>query len=257
MLIQIFLLMGMLLIYLWGIHLIMPMLMYMKLFLKMVWRYLLPDLRPLYTDEIADTIFDVTLGSVDMMTILLSAVQTAYLDEQEKNAKRGKKKPAGEIVNTEMISRIGGKQLGRMRQLFKDGQTEAVTEYKDLRRRYDIGLNEAAALKNSEKLKEKMEIEAAIAENIESGYDHAARLHKIRESIKDVFDDTYSDKQIESAFCYCEKRIEGFKKLGDRKMIQTVRKRLEEAGKAREEKRKAAGRAVEAELYKDLKRAMA
>lgn len=230
---------------------------FMKLFLKMVWRYLLPDLRPLYTDEIADTIFDVTLGSVDMMTILLSAVQTAYLDEQEKNAKRGKKKPAGEIVNTEMISRIGGKQLGRMRQLFKDGQTEAVTEYKDLRRRYDIGLNEAAALKNSEKLKEKMEIEAAIAENIESGYDHAARLHKIRESIKDVFDDTYSDKQIESAFCYCEKRIEGFKKLGDRKMIQTVRKRLEEAGKAREEKRKAAGRAVEAELYKDLKRAMA
>ena len=230
---------------------------FMKLFLKMVWRYLLPDLRPLYTDEIADTIFDVTLGSVDMMTILLSAVQTAYLDEQEKNAKRGKKKPAGEIVNTEMISRIGGKQLGRMRQLFKDGQTEAVTEYKDLRRRYDIGLNEAAALKNSEKLKEKMEIEAAIAENIESGYDHAARLHKIRESIKDVFDDTYSDKQIESAFCYCEKRIEGFKKLGGRKMIQTVRKRLEEAGKAREEKRKAAGRAVEAELYKDLKRAMA
>ena len=230
---------------------------FMKLFLKMVWRYLLPDLRPLYTDEIADTIFDVTLGSVDMMTILLSAVQTAYLDEQEKNAKHGKKKPAGEIVNTEMISRIGGKQLGRMRQLFKDGQTEAVTEYKDLRRRYDIGLNEAAALKNSEKLKEKMEIEAAIAENIESGYDHAARLHKIRESIKDVFDDTYSDKQIESAFCYCEKRIEGFKKLGDRKMIQTVRKRLEEAGKAREEKRKAAGRAVEAELYKDLKRAMA
>lgn len=230
---------------------------FMKLFLKMVWRYLLPDLRPLYTDEIADTIFDATLGSVDMMTILLSAVQTAYLEEQEKNAKRGKKKPAGEIVDAAMITRIGEKHLGRMRQLFKDGQIEAVTEYRNLRERYDAGLIKAAALKDSERLKEKVEMEAAIAENIESGYDHAAKLHKIRESIKDVFDDAYTDKQIESAFCHCERRIEGFKKLADRKMIQTVRKRLEEAGKARKEKREAELKANEAELYKDLQKAMA
>ena len=83
---------------------------------------MLPDLRPLYTDEIADTVFDVTLGSVDMMTILLTAVQTTYLEEQEKSSKRGKKKPAEEIVNTEKIIEIGEKHLRRMRQLFEDGQ---------------------------------------------------------------------------------------------------------------------------------------
>lgn len=229
---------------------------FMKLFLQTLWRYMIPDLRPLYTDEIADTVFDVTLGSVDMMTILLSAVQTRYLEIQQKNERTGKKKPAGEIVNKEMITALGEKHLGRMRELFKDGQIRAVTEYKGLRQKYDTGLNEAAIIKNNKKLKEKMEMEAAIAENIESGYDHAAKLHKVRESIKDVFDDTYTDKQIESAFCHCEKNIEGFKKVSDRRMIQAVRRRLEEAGKAEKEKKKAAVRADETALYESLQGAM-
>ena len=229
---------------------------FMKFFLKKVWSYMLPDLRPLYTDEIADTVFDVTLGSVDMMTILLTAVQTTYLEEQEKSSKRGKKKPAEEIVNTEKIIEIGEKHLRRMRQLFEDGQIQAVVEYKDLREKYDTSLNGAATLRNSEELSEKLEMETAIAENIESGYDHAARLHKVRESIKDVLDDTYTNKQIESAFCHCEKRVEGFKRMSDRKMIQTVRKRLEEAGKARKEKREAAVKTNEEVLYSNLRGAM-
>lgn len=230
---------------------------FMKVFLQKLWRYLLPELRPLYTDEIADAIFDATLGSVDMMTILISAVQTAYLEEQEKNARRGRKKPAGEIVNEEMIAEIGDKQLGRMRQLFIDGEIKAVAEYRDLRLRYDEGLNDAAASKNRQELNEKLEMEAAISEDVSSGYDHAASLYKVRESIKDVFDDTYTDKQIESAFCYCERQIEGFKKLSGRKMTQAVRKRLEDAGRAKKEKRKAAIKANEADLYKDLQGAMA
>ena len=229
---------------------------FMKFFLKKVWSYMLPDLRPLYTDEIADTVFDVTLGSVDMMTILLTAVQTTYLEEQEKSSKRGKKKPAEEIVNTEKIIEIGEKHLRRMRQLFEDGQIQAVVEYKELREKYDTSLNGAATLRNSEELSEKLEMETAIAENIESGYDHAARLHKVRESIKDVLDDTYTNKQIESAFCHCEKRVEGFKRMSDRKMIQTVRKRLEEAGKARKEKREAAVKTNEEVLYSNLRGAM-
>ena len=229
---------------------------FMRFFLQKLWKYMLPDLRPLYTDEIADTIFDLTLGSVDMMTILLSAVQTAYLDALENRPKCRKKVPAGEIVNKELIIKIGTKQLSRMRELFNNGKIEAVSEYKDLRLKYDKSLNEAAS-RRSEELKEKLEMEAAIAEDVSSGYDHAVKLYKIRESIKDVFDDAYTDKQIESAVCHCERCVEGFKKLPDRKMIQAVRKRLEDAGKAKKEKREAAVKANEAELYKGLQGAMA
>ena len=137
-----------------------------------------------------------------------------------------------------------------------NGKIEAVSEYKDLRLKYDKSLNEAAS-RRSEELKEKLEMEAAIAEDVSSGYDHAVKLYKIRESIKDVFDDAYTDKQIESAVCHCERCVEGFKKLPDRKMIQAVRKRLEDAGKAKKEKREAAVKANEAELYKGLQGAMA
>ena len=229
---------------------------FMKLFLKKTWKYMLPDLRPLYTDEIANIIYDMTFGSVDMMTILLSAIQTEYLEEKEKNARRGKKKTAGEIVDEEMIIRTGKKKLFRMRDLFKDGQLSAVTEYKKLRHEYDSGLKEMANNKNNEELREKMEMQAAIGENIDSGYDHAASLYRVRKAIKDVFDDTYTDKQIESAFLRCEKRVDGFKKLSDRKMIQAVRKKLEEAGKAKKERQKEAVRTNEEKLYAGLQEAM-
>lgn len=229
---------------------------FMCLFLKKLWRYMLPDLRPIYTDDIADTVLDLTMGSIDMITILLSAVQTKYLDVQEKNEKKGKKKPPTEIVNPDTIRETGEKVLGRMRELFKDGQINAIIEYRDLRRRFDNGLNEAATEASDIERREKMELQTAISEDIGSGYDHAARLYAVRESIKDVLDDIYTDKQIETAFCYCERHIEGYKKLSNRKMIQAVRKRLEETGKAKKEKKETAIKASEAELYKTLQEVM-
>ena len=225
---------------------------FMKYFLKKVWRYMLPDLRPLYSDEMADTILDVSLGSVDMITILLSAIQIAYLDAQEKNAKRGRKVPAEKIVNTEMVRKTGEEQLGRMRALFKSGKKDAVDKFRKLREEFDSGLRDAA---NSE-LREKKEMEEAIAEDIASGYDHSVKLYKVREAIKDVFDDAYSDKQIESAFCRCEKDVEGFRRLPDRKMIQAVRRRLEETGKEKKKKQAEAVKAREEELYEGLLEAM-
>lgn len=229
---------------------------FMKIFLKRIWGYILPELRPLYSDEIADAVLDITMGSVDMMTILLSAIQSRYLEEQEKNAKRGKKKPPAEIVNVDMISKIGEKQLERMRALYEDGQLEAITEYKNIRRKFDRGLNDAVAASIASSLKEKMEVQAAIAEDISSGYDHAAKLFMVKERIKDVLDDAFTDKQIEYAFSLCEKNVEGFKGISDRKKIQAVRTRLENMEKRKKEKKAAVVKAKEDEMLKDLMEAM-
>jgi hypothetical protein len=226
---------------------------FMKIFLQKIWRYVLPDLRPLFTDEIADAVLDVTLGSVDMMTILISAVQSKYLEEKEKNARRGRKKPAAEIVNADMIREIGAKQLERMRVLYRDGQLEAINEYKNIRNRFDSGLKKAS---EGSSLKEKMELEAAISEELSSGYDHAAKLFMVKERIKDVFDDAYTDKQIEYAFSQCEKSIEDFKRLSDRKKIQAVKAKLENINKTKKEKKAAVVKANEDEMMKDLMEAM-
>ena len=226
---------------------------FMKTFLKKIWKYTLPDLRPLFTDEMADAVLDITMGSVDMMTILISAVQSRYLEEREKYARKGKKRSPAEIVNADMVKKIGTKQLERMRALYEDGQLEAITEYKNIRTRFDNGLKKTS---EDSALKEKMELEAAINEDISTGYDHAAKLFMVKERIKDVFDDAFTDKQIEYAFSLCEKNVEGFKGISDRKKIQAVRAKLESMEKRKKEKKAAAVKAKEDEMLKDLMEAM-
>ena len=51
----------------------------------------------------------------------------------------------------------------------------------------------------------------------------------------------HTDKQIETAFCHCEKNVKGFREMKAREMVRAVRTRLEERAR-----RKAKGKGAPA-----------
>ena len=204
---------------------------YMKSFICKVWtRYLLPELRGLYSDDICEAVYRWTLGSVDMITILLVAVQRDYLE-------RKKKAPGmtpGEIVTRAFVEETAEKNLSRMLALFSSSKADAFLEYDKIREDFDqMSENDIRA-----DLEGKAAMRAAIEEDIISGYDSAEMLYKITESIM-LYTDDFTKKQIENALYYCEKNTDGFKKLGYREMLRTVKARLESsAAKRKSEKKK-------------------
>ena len=206
---------------------------FMKTYTELVWtRYLLPELRGLYSEDMGDVIYRWTLGSIDMLTILLVCIQKEYLRIHKKTPG----KSVEDIVTPAFAEEIAKDKLARMTSLFKKGQKKSITEYKKLREEFD-----------SEKVKDEQEnlIEgakalASLEDDLRTGYDRHAMFYKVREAVTTYTDD-YTDKQIETAFCHCEKNVKGFREMKAREMVRAVRTRLEERAR-----RKAKGKGAPA-----------
>lgn len=220
---------------------------YMLSLTRKIWTaYMLPELVETYSNDIFEIIYKWTLGSIDMITLLLCAVQTAWLRARRKN----KQALPSEIITAETVEDLAEKNLSRMRKLFKDGRVKSVTEYRELRNKLD-GMYQDGA---NEEIQKKAEMKALITEDIESGFDHATKLHMVKSAVSDMFD--YTDKQIEAAFCYCEKHTPDFKKLSDKQMKRAVLGRLESRRKQKNTADKAKAQQNTSEMLADLQEVM-
>ncbi len=220
---------------------------YMRSFIRKIWsNYMLPEFKDVYSEELFEVIYEWTMGSVDMLTILLVAIQRDYLNKKKKN----KKAKPDEIVTTEFVKDVAEKNLSRMRTLFRKGHTKSVTEYTKIREEFDV--QSKAEIK--EEIEGKAALKAVIEEDLISGYDSQEKMYKVKESIK-VFTDDYTDKKIESAFYYCEKNTEGFRKMKFKEMVRAVKARLEATGKKEISTKKKQQENIDA-MYEELKGAM-
>lgn len=193
---------------------------FMKTYTELVWtRYLLPELRGLYSEDMGDIIYRWTLGSIDMLTILLVCIQKEYLRAHKKTPGM----PVEDIVTPAFVEGIAKDRLARMTRLFKKGQMKSITEYKKLREEFDS----EKAKDEQGSLIEDAKALASLEENIRTGYDSHAMLYKVREAVT-MYTDEHTDKQIETAFYHCEKNIKGFKEMKVREMVRAVRAKLEE-----------------------------
>lgn len=189
-----------------------------------MWEYMLPDMQNTLTEDIFEIIYYWTLGSIDMISILLVSLQQEYYRLQRK----------GEAVSVtkEFVEKIAKEKLGRMHELFLEGQTEAADGYLEERKKFDSMVTSMV----EQETMENMKVHAMIKEELEAGYDHTTKYLMVREAILDFTDD-YSEKKIESAFSYCEKNAEGFKHMSNRDMKRVVLEQLKKTGKKKTEKR--------------------
>ena len=192
---------------------------FMATYTERIWRYyMLPELRGLYCDGIFDRLYEWTLGSIDMLTILLVCIQRKYLSVKKKAARRS----PSDIITPSFIDEVALDKLSRMHKLFMEGQKESIKEYKEIRKAFE----EEKAEKDNRDITAQAQIQASLEESIITGYDSHTALYRVKESIT-TFTDEYTAKQIETAFHYCEKHTEGFKRLKMRDMVRVTKERLE------------------------------
>lgn len=210
----------------------------MRTIVAEMWQYLLPEMQTEFTDELYDEIYYWTLGSIDMISILLVAMQQEYL-EKKKNEQRV-------TVNVSFIKQVGKAKLTRMRQLFSDGQTaEVVKAYEEAQEQIDReymlskGYVEAAQTK------------AAIKEEIEAGYNHYQKYIMVKDAIEMVISE-YTENQIRSAFNWCEAEIDEFKRMTNKQMVAAVMERLKNVKNKRKTEKKKKIQANLEEFQKEI-----
>lgn len=187
---------------------------FMKSITTMMWNFLLPEIKTELTEEMFNEIYHWTLGSIDMISILLIALQ------QEFEARRRKREKLIKL-NKDFIREVGKAKLTRMRKLFLDGNDKlAINEYYQAQNEFEISINKEL------QIVENANIQAEIEQDIIVGYNHTLKFHMVKNSIENYTDD-YSEKQIKKAFCFCEENIDSFKRMKEKEMIRTVKQRLE------------------------------
>ena len=221
---------------------------YMLSYAEMIWTYyMLPELRGIRGDRLFETIYEWTLGSVDMLTILLVAIQREYLRRRQKE--KGVKPE--EIVTCGFVEEVAGKSLSRMRELFLSGKSGALDAYTKCRREFDE--------MSKEDLKEDLEGKAALKAELErdliSGYNAQEKLYKVKETILMVTDN-YTDKQIENAFYRCEKDMRDFRSMKMQEMVRAVMGILQKKAAKRSAEKEKAKKENISEMFEGLKGAM-
>ena len=192
---------------------------FMANYTERIWiYYMLPEIRGLYSDDIFDRIYEWTLGSIDMLTILLVCIQREYLNAKKKAAR----KSPSDIITPSFVDGVALEKLSRMHTLFSEGQKKSIKEYKEIRKAFD----EKMAENDNKDIIAQAQMQASLEESIITGYDSHTVLYRIKESIT-TFTDEYTEKQIETAFHFCEKHTEGFKKLKMRDMVRATKEQLE------------------------------
>lgn len=221
---------------------------YVRFYTERIWgSYMLPELRGYWSDGLFKVIYNWTCGSVDMLTILLVALQREYLMLKEED---GELRPE-EIITCEFVEEVAGKNLARMRALFTSGQADAVTEYTDIRESFD-----KMSKRDLEKeITDKAALKAEIERDLISGYNAQEKLFKVKEAIRMVTDD-YTDKQIENAFYRCEKDMLDFRSMKMKEMVRAVMGRLQKKAAKRSAEKDNAEKENISEMLKTLEGAM-
>ena len=180
---------------------------------------MLPQFQKKLTKKYLDLIYAETLGSIDMVSILLISLQRECVFSERKKEKF--------VLNESLIKKISKAKLTRMKELFTVTSIEATKGYHEEQEAFED------SIRKDQKVIEESITRALIESDIERGYDHTDKLYMVKTSIREMFGDQYTVKQIESAFTYCEKHKDGFKDMSNTKMKQTVRERLEDVASKR------------------------
>lgn len=187
--------------------------------IQKMWKYMLPQFQKKLTKKYLDLIYAETLGSIDMVSILLISLQRECVFSERKKEKF--------VLNESLIKKISKAKLTRMKELFTVTSIEAAKGYHEEQEAFED------SIRKDQKVIEESITRALIESDIERGYDHTDKLYMVKTSIREMFGDQYTVKQIESAFTYCEKHKDGFKDMSNIKMKQTVRERLEDVASKR------------------------
>lgn len=196
----------------------------MRMITGQMWEYILPEMKAELTDEMFEEIYFWTLGSIDMISILLVSLQQEYVSRRKKGAKNIK-------VTTEFIKSVAKAKLTRMRKLFLDGQTSAAV---DAYRQAQKEFNES--IEKDKQIIENAKVQAELKEEIAAGYNHYQKYCMVKDSILMVMDE-FSDSKIKSAFAYCETNIDNFKHMTNKEMVRVVFERLNHVKCKTKEKR--------------------
>lgn len=181
--------------------------------IQKMWKYMLPQFQKKLTKKYLDLIYAETLGSIDMVSILLISLQRECVFSERKKEKF--------VLSESLIKKISKAKLTRMKELFTVTSIEATKGYHEEQEAFED------SIRKDQRVIEESITRALIESDIERGYDHTDKLYMVKTSIQEMFGDQYTVKQIESAFTYCEKHKDGFKDMSNTKMKQAVRERLE------------------------------
>ena len=221
---------------------------HMRVVIGMLWKRTVFSEQYPITEELIDTIIAETAGSIDMISLLLSIMQSEWLVNNEKirvlhnrpasdavkNAIINKTKAAE--VTPSFIKRIAGRYLQRMKELFESKLDGDAKKYEEERTRLDNLVHDTAA---TQAAKENAQALQEFVDDYKAGYDHVEKLQMVVNAITDTdIAGKFTEKQIQMAFTFAETTVAGFKKASNREMIRETLKILEQRARKNDQRRK-------------------
>ncbi len=180
---------------------------YMETIIKKLWKYQWLDDQAELTPDIIDTMYEESLGSIDMLTTLWMIVQFEALSR--------KKQP---IIDSDFIRKVSKEKYKEMKELLQAEMTGSEQIFLDLRESLMNGIRSSANADEERYISENLRLEAA--ENIAEHYDRDFVLGEVIDTIQ-CCNPEISELRIRKAFAKAEKE-DGFKKLKKQERIGRV-----------------------------------
>lgn len=196
---------------------------YMSGIIERIWKYQWLDEPATLTEEIENTMYEESCGSIDLLTTLWMMMQFEVLSKEEQPT-----------IDEVFVHKVAEKHIREMRGLLKESLVENEQRFLKLRENMLMDIQQSALADEERKAAEAFHREAK--ENIDNHYDRDLILSQMMESISDCYPE-YSELQIRKAFAKAEQE-DGFKKAAKGERVQRVLAVLKKVGK---EKRRTIG----------------
>lgn len=202
---------------------------FVQLIIKRIWKYQWVRNRVPLTEDISQTIYDESMGSIDLLILLWMTVQYEAISS----------KPEPEI-DSAYIRKIAKTKFGHMQRLLKDSLVESEKKYLEARQSVIDTIRMSAEADEQKKEMDRLRLESE--RNIRDHYDRDLQMRFVIDSIQACHD--YSETMIRKAYAKAEKE-ENFTKLNRQQATKKVMSYLEKpAGrKSKNSKSKQGGEA--------------
>lgn len=204
---------------------------FFEILVKKIWKYQWLKNKAELTEEIVQTLYEETLGSIDMLELLWMMIQYEAISRRSEPE-----------ITEEYIRKIAKQKFGHMQLLLKNSLNESGQKYLDERQSVLNTLKEAV---EAEKQKQELDRMRADEErSIQDNYDRDAQMRAVEDSISNCYDQ-YSGQMIRRAYAKAEKE-EGFTRLSRRDATKRVLEYLKQPAGHR---RKAEEKKTEKKLF--------